>query len=136
MVAVVDARGWVLMQERDEHPVIDPGCWGLPGGAIEAGESPEEAAHRELAEETGLAAPGLAGLGAFEVEHPVVGRHTCHLFTAALDVTDDDVVCGEGRRMVFVDPGRAPALPLTVSTRQVWPVLTASPLPAASGEAR
>ena len=45
-VALVDRRGWLLMQERDEHPVIDPEKWGLPGGSIEPGETPEQAAYR------------------------------------------------------------------------------------------
>ncbi|ATW46655.1 NUDIX domain-containing protein [Streptomyces peucetius] len=44
---VVDDR--VLLQRRS-----DDGAWGFPGGAIELGESAEEAAVREAAEETGL----------------------------------------------------------------------------------
>ena len=26
-VVLVDERGWILLQERDEHPVIDPDKW-------------------------------------------------------------------------------------------------------------
>jgi len=38
----------VLMVERKD----EPGRWGLPGGKVEPGETPEEAAIRELDEET------------------------------------------------------------------------------------
>jgi mutator protein MutT len=44
-----DDRGRVLLQKRG-----DSGKWGFPGGAIELGETPEEAAIREVKEETGL----------------------------------------------------------------------------------
>ena len=53
-VAVVDHRGRVLMQERDEHATYDPDRWCLPGGGVEEGEDFRAAAVRELAEETGL----------------------------------------------------------------------------------
>lgn len=46
---VFDERGRVLLQKRG-----DSGNWGFPGGAIELGETPENAAIRELKEETGL----------------------------------------------------------------------------------
>ena len=45
------------------HP--DHGRWTLPGGGMEWGESPEETAHRELAEETGLSATLGPILGIF-----------------------------------------------------------------------
>lgn len=49
-VVVLDEAGRVLL---GLHP---SGVWELPGGAVEPGESVEEAAARELAEETTLVA--------------------------------------------------------------------------------
>jgi 8-oxo-dGTP diphosphatase len=47
--AVVVKDGKVLLTKRRDYPV-----WVLPGGAIEFGESPDQAAVRETLEETGL----------------------------------------------------------------------------------
>src|SRR5258708_1361576 len=52
-VILVNAAGQVLMQLRDDIPTIaDPGCWAIPGGGQDPGESLEEAARREILEET------------------------------------------------------------------------------------
>ncbi|MFD0675632.1 MULTISPECIES: NUDIX domain-containing protein [unclassified Paenibacillus] len=44
-----DKQGRILLQKRSDY-----GNWGLPGGAMEAGESVEENMRREVLEETGL----------------------------------------------------------------------------------
>jgi 8-oxo-dGTP pyrophosphatase MutT (NUDIX family) len=47
----------ILLNEKDEillHHRVDKDWWGLPGGAMELGESLEEAASREVFEEVGL----------------------------------------------------------------------------------
>lgn len=53
---LVDEHGRYLMQLRDDIPgILYPGHWGLFGGAIEPGETPEAAMRRELEEEIGFA---------------------------------------------------------------------------------
>ena len=53
-IAVVERDGRFLIGKRGERDVL-AGYWEFPGGKIERGESPAEAAIRECLEETGLA---------------------------------------------------------------------------------
>lgn len=106
-VILVDRRGWLLLQERDEFPVIDPDRWGFVGGHVEDGEDFESGAYRELEEETGVRLePGTLAL--WREFRPRLPTHTddvrMQVWVAATDLTDDDVECHEGRRIVFVDP--------------------------------
>ena len=118
-IILVDRRGWVLLQERDEHPLIDPERWGFVGGHVDEGESYEQAAYRELEEETGVRlSDGLARYDTFPVRHE--HKHTDDefaLFVMGVDLTDEDIVLGEGRQIVFVDPATVGDLPLTSAAR-------------------
>jgi len=52
---VLTCGGSLLVLRRDDIPTINwPGCWDLPGGRREGGETPAACALRELFEETGL----------------------------------------------------------------------------------
>ncbi len=51
-MAIIYQQGKFLMQLRDDIPgILYPGVWGLFGGHLEAGESPEVGLKRELLEE-------------------------------------------------------------------------------------
>lgn len=123
-VVLVDPRGWLLLQERDEHAVIDPERWGLPGGHVDEGEPFEAAAYRELAEETGvqLAAGVLTSWRTVEVFHEAYGTlDEVQVWVGATTLADADIVVGEGRQIVFVEPSRVRGLELTVAAQRIVP---------------
>jgi 8-oxo-dGTP pyrophosphatase MutT (NUDIX family) len=128
---LVDRRGWLLLQERDDKAPVAPNQWGIVGGHLEPGEEWEPAMRRELAEETGLEVEGLELWFDEVVQHsPKVSTHLADhwkIWVARVDLTDDDVVLGEGRRIVFVDPATLETLDLAPATRQLLPMFLESP---------
>jgi len=60
-VALIERRGRVLLTRRGRPP--HAGTWDLPGGFLEADETPERGLRRELREELGIGARGLRLLG-------------------------------------------------------------------------
>lgn len=127
-ILLVDRAGRVLLQHRDEHAPRAPLRWGCVGGAVEAGETPEEAAYRELLEETGFdLAPGALEPWVSEAFAWSDGSTAdYHLFTAATALDDDDVVLGEGLAIVFVEPAGILALDLTESAAHFVPTFLRS----------
>lgn len=108
-VLLVDGSGWLLMQLRDEFAPRHPNLWGIPGGQVEPGETPEQATHRELLEETGLRVDGTLELfwsGFNDDSH-------WHVYYAPTRATQDQVVCGEGAAMVFLSPSEILRRPMT-----------------------
>ncbi|WP_300455159.1 NUDIX hydrolase [Desulfobacula sp.] len=49
---IAETRNGIVLQRRNKEP--KKGCWVLPGGFVDRGETLEEAARREFLEETGL----------------------------------------------------------------------------------
>lgn len=59
-IIYLTAAGKLLLLKRSASAGNEPETWGFPGGHIEDGETPAQAAVRELKEETGLTITGLS----------------------------------------------------------------------------
>lgn len=105
-VLVVNDEGRLLMNFRPDNHL-----WGIPGGAMEPGESLEETARRETLEETGLSVKALSLFGVFsgpafyyrypngDEVHNVTVVYESREFSGMLDRSND-----ESEQLRFFDP--------------------------------
>ena len=96
------------------------GAWEFPGGKIEEGEEPADAALRELVEETGLAATVASPLLVFVHDYPD-RRLRFHAFVvsdAAGDVKTDG-----GRAFAWVTPSSLDDVPMPEANRAILKAL-------------
>lgn len=82
---VHDPEGRLLLIKRGTEP--SRGCWSVPGGRKEPGESDEEATAREMLEETGLVVEVERLAGTVTRDGPpgtgryLIRDYVCHLAT-------------------------------------------------------
>lgn len=100
-VIVENERGEILLQQRSDN-----GAWGYPGGAVELYERVEDAARRELFEETGLHAGKMELLGVFS------GPEMAYTYPNGDQVSNVDIVfvCREWQGELVCQPGEVEAL--------------------------
>jgi 8-oxo-dGTP diphosphatase len=75
--------------------------WTLPGGAVEANESPQEAVIREVKEETGLDAQ----VSRFLFDEPLCNS-TCRCFLMQIDETQKAIVGYDPKEVHLKDTAR------------------------------
>ena len=80
-VIVEDVKGRILLQKRSDNH-----CWGYAGGSVELDETVEDAAKRELFEETGLTAEHLELFGVFS------GKDMHYVYPNGDEVSNIDIV--------------------------------------------
>jgi 8-oxo-dGTP diphosphatase len=124
------ADGSVLLAERTARQ-ISSGFWELPGGKIDPGETPAEAAARELAEEVGIESCKL--------RPRITYGHTFRTKRLRLHFFDVLEWSGtphgrEGQRLAWVDPGSPRVAPILPSNARLLAALGLPPLCFASRE--
>ncbi|SMC28024.1 ADP-ribose pyrophosphatase YjhB, NUDIX family [Desulfacinum hydrothermale DSM 13146] len=79
-VIPITADNQVVLVRQYRHGIRDL-TLEIPGGVVDPGDSPEEAARRELREETGYEAERLVSLGHVQ-PNPAIQNNLCYTFLA------------------------------------------------------
>lgn len=122
---LLDRTGAVLLQLRDDKAPYYPNVWGLPGGAVEPGETPLEAATRELLEESALRP--AASLRLFRRQVLPAERRAKNYFYGTTTSTQSDVILGEGAAMLFIPAAELLDRPFTPGSAEVIAAFLRSP---------
>ncbi len=136
-IALIERDGGeLLLLRRAEDRVFAPGRWGFPAGHIEAGETPVDCIHREIAEEIGQQVELLPAGKRGPIRDPLFGgRMQVHLFhfhwrggTIRLNEEHTDWTWAGPERLLTLDT--APGVLEDIAWLGLWPECT---LPALSG---
>jgi 8-oxo-dGTP diphosphatase len=128
-------NGKVLLGARTQLPAAH--VFSLPGGVVETGETLEEAALRELFEETGVTAKIIGFAGHTQViehdEEQKVRRHFVVATFAAHWIAGEGTPSAEAPQVLWADPHALGDLPVTPNLQNILSaacnLLTPTPRP-------
>jgi 8-oxo-dGTP diphosphatase len=109
-VALIDTDGRVLLAQRPAGKSM-AGLWEFPGGKVDAGETPEAALIRELAEELGIdvtascLAPFTFASHTYPTFHLLMPLYVCRKWSGIPSAR-------EGQRLAWVWPARLADYPM------------------------
>jgi 8-oxo-dGTP diphosphatase len=120
-VILFDAVGRILLQQRDDNrPPAGYGRWAIPGGGVEPGESPRDAALREFEEETAIRLVRLRFFATYTGEDiPGLAADIQHLFLADDPIDEATIEVHEGLAFRFWAPGELQTLPMNPPVREM-----------------
>lgn len=87
---------WLIQLRDDRSTIVAPGRWGLFGGHMEPGETPEQSLRRELIEEI-----GYCGGMVKPWFRSAAGGRVRHVFRVELDVEPAQLQLREGQDMTL-----------------------------------
>lgn len=114
----VEVGGKLLFLERASS-ALEGKTWTAPAGKIETGESPHQAAIRELMEETGIQVPPsqVVEVGRLYVQKPR-GMYTLHMFQVHLKVMPAVHLSAESTRYTWATIEELEKMPLVGGARE------------------
>ncbi len=112
---VRNSDGLVLLAQRTERQ-ISAGYWELPGGKIEAGETPAQAAQRELEEEVGIHTAKLRPWVSYEYQFPTRRLRLWFFQTVSWSGL---AKAREGQRLAWVNPAQINVAPILPSNEKL-----------------
>ena len=112
--------GGLLMQLRDEKPGLPyAGMWSIPSGHVEAEESAEECARREMREETGYRCGHLVRLVTMTDRDDTDTDYKLTIFREFYDGRQK-LKCREGQAIRFISRAGAVSHPMPSFILKVW----------------